>query len=120
MYKSERWISKIKPVTRQSPVTRACLTCRFSAVGIAWTLVVSLLVPALFLVAPPATAQQIAEETYWVYFTDKNNNGYRTDRPEDFLSGRSIDRRAWQGLAIDQTDLPVTQAYVDELEAMGV
>ena len=65
-------------------------------------------------------AQQIGEGVYWVYFTDKNNNGYEVDQPGAFLSQRSINRRAWQGLGVDQTDEPVTQSYVDELKAMGV
>ena len=57
---------------------------------------------------------------YWVYFTDKSGNGYQVDRPGDFLSQRSVSRRAWQGLGVDQTDEPVTRAYVDEIKAMGV
>ncbi len=66
------------------------------------------------------SAQQIADSVYWVYFTDKLENGYQIDQPNDFLSERSINRRAWQGLGIDHRDLPVTAAYVEELKAMGV
>ncbi len=67
-----------------------------------------------------ASAQQIADSVYWVYFTDKTGNGYQIDQPGEFLSERSVNRRAWQGLAIDQLDLPVNQSYVDEIRAMGV
>ena len=67
-----------------------------------------------------ASAQQIADSVYWVYFTDKIGNGYQIDQPEEFLSDRSVNRRGWQGLAIDHLDLPVTQDYVEELKAMGV
>ena len=67
-----------------------------------------------------ASAQQIADSVYWVYFTDKTGNGYQIDQPEKFLSERSVNRRAWQDLAIDNLDLPVTQSYVEELKAMGV
>lgn len=66
------------------------------------------------------TAQQLADSVFWVYFTDKTENGYQINQPEDFLSERSIQRRAWQGLGIDHRDLPVTATYVDELKAMGV
>lgn len=65
-------------------------------------------------------AQQIADSVYWVYFTDKAGNGYEISEPEAFLSERSVARRAWQGLAIDQTDEPVTQTYLDEIRGMGV
>jgi serine protease AprX len=78
------------------------------------------MIAALLPFSTDAAAQQIADSTYWVYFTDKDNNGYQVDRPGDFLSRRSIDRRGWQGLAVDQTDLPVTKAYVDALKAEGV
>jgi serine protease AprX len=70
--------------------------------------------------APVASAQQIGEGQYWIYFTDKTANGYQTAQPGEFLSERSINRRAWQGLGIDQTDEPVTRAYLDELGSMGV
>jgi serine protease AprX len=71
---------------------------------------------------PAATgyAQQIGEGEYWIYFTDKDNNGFSPDDPLSFLSERSVNRRAWQGLGVDLTDEPVTRAYVEELQAMGV
>lgn len=71
------------------------------------------------LVASLLSGQQIGDGVYWVYFTDKADNGYETDKPGEFLSERSIDRRAWQGLGIGLTDQPVTRAYVDSLLMMG-
>jgi serine protease AprX len=70
--------------------------------------------------SPLVAAQEIAEGVDWVYFTDKMDNGYEVDHPEAFLSGRSITRRAWQGLGVDLSDEPVSKAYVDSLKAMGV
>jgi serine protease AprX len=67
-----------------------------------------------------AQAQRIAENSYWFYFTDKQNNGYSTNQPQEFLSQRSIDRRGWQYLPVDQSDLPVTKSYVDSLAALGL
>ena len=64
--------------------------------------------------------QKIAPDAYWIYFTDQDNNGFEINKPEEFLSPRSIDRRGWQDLSIDISDLPVTGSYVDSLENMGV
>jgi len=71
-------------------------------------------------IAWPARAQRVAENTHWFYFTDKLNTGFSVTQPDAFLSQRSIDRRAWQSLPVDQSDLPVTQSYVDSLEALGL
>lgn len=67
-----------------------------------------------------AFSQRVAEGTYWLYFTDKNQNQFSVNHPEEFLSQRSIDRRAWQNIAIDESDLPVTRKYVDSLIEMGL
>lgn len=66
-----------------------------------------------------ASGQKIGDDVYWVYFTDKHNNGYQTTRPSEFLSQRSIDRRAWQSLGVGLTDEPVTANYLDSLQTMG-
>lgn len=63
-------------------------------------------------------AQKVADKSYWFYFTDKENNGFQVDEPEDFLSQRSIDRRAWQSLPVNISDLPVTQSYLDSLQKL--
>ena len=74
---------------------------------------------ALFLAAQCTWGQQIGDNTYWIYFTDKKDNGYEISQPEQFLSRRSIERRGWQGLGIDHTDEPVTRAYLDEIRNAG-
>ncbi len=71
-------------------------------------------------VTPLLNAQEIADSVYWVYFTDKDNTGYQINRPEEFLSERSINRRAWQGLGVDSRDLPVNNNYVQELKELGI
>jgi subtilisin family serine protease len=65
-------------------------------------------------------AQEIAPGVYWVYFSDKGGSTYRIDQPEHFLSQRSINRRATQGLAVDHLDIPVNTAYLEEVKALGV
>lgn len=74
----------------------------------------------ILLVSLGVGAQEIAEGVYWVYFTHKDGNGYQIDQPAQFLSQRSINRRAMQGLAVDQVDLPVNSLYLQEIEGMGV
>ena len=59
------------------------------------------LIPGMLLWISIASAQQIADSVYWVYFTDKTGNGYQIEQPEEFLSERSVNRRAWQNLAVD-------------------
>ena len=54
-----------------------------------------------------------------VQLTDKNATEYRLDKPQDFLSQRSLERRNKQGIGIDSTDLPVCKVYLNELEKQG-
>ncbi|MCF8225421.1 MAG: S8 family peptidase [Bacteroidales bacterium] len=70
--------------------------------------------------AHTVTAQRIADGAYWYFFTNKNNNGYSIEEPEDFLSQRSIDRRAWQSIPVTERDLPVNRDYIDSLLSMGL
>jgi serine protease AprX len=62
---------------------------------------------------------QIAPHIYWVQFTDKNYSNYSLSRPLEFLSQKSLDRRARQGLALSESDLPVTKAYLDSIKNIG-
>jgi serine protease AprX len=64
--------------------------------------------------------QEIAPGAYWIYFSDKDGTSYQIDQPDQFLSERSINRRAMQGLAVDRLDLPLSSAYLEEIKAMGV
>lgn len=66
------------------------------------------------------SAQEIADAVYWVYFTDKAGSEYSIAQPGDFLSERSVNRRALQGLAIDHHDRPVKPDYVQQIRDMGV
>ena len=64
-------------------------------------------------------AAKIGPDTYWVQFTDKDATPYSIGEPEQFLSARSIARRQAQGIAIDETDLPVDPAYISAVLATG-
>jgi hypothetical protein len=57
---------------------------------------------------------------YWIEFKDKNHSPYSINRPEEFLTERSILRRAKQNISINETDIPVSQVYLDSLVQLGV
>jgi serine protease AprX len=56
----------------------------------------------------------------WVEFTDKDSTLFTLDNPSEYLSDKAIERRTNQGIAIDSTDLPVNQLYIDSVIAQGV
>ncbi len=51
----------------------------------------------------------------WVQFYDKDHSEYSLDRPEEFLSQRSVERRIRQNIPLDFYDLPVSRFYTDSL-----
>lgn len=64
----------------------------------------------------------LAQETryrYLVLFKDKNNSAYSVRNPELFLSAAAISRRLKNKVAINEQDLPVNQAYIQEIKATG-
>ena len=56
---------------------------------------------------------------YRVSLKDKAGSAYTIDKPQEFLSERALERRNRQQLPIDETDLPVSQKYVNELLGCG-
>ena len=67
----------------------------------------------------PKTAQAQRMGQYLFLFRDKAGTSFRTDRPEQFLSARSVARRQRQGIVTTERDLPVTPAYTDGLRRAG-
>ena len=57
---------------------------------------------------------------YRISLKDKAATDYSLQKPEMYLSKKSIERRKRQGLEIDSTDLPVCKKYVDEIRKKGV
>lgn len=55
---------------------------------------------------------------YVVTFKDKKNNDFSLDKPTEFLSERAINRRQKQGISLDETDLPVSRTYLEDLMAV--
>lgn len=56
---------------------------------------------------------------YRVSLTDKQGTPFTSAHPEEFLSQKSIDRRVRQGLAITETDLPISPKYIKTISQMG-
>jgi hypothetical protein len=54
-----------------------------------------------------------SQEDAWVYFNDKPNAQAFLDNPQTFLTQRALDRRVAQGIALDVSDAPIEQAYIE-------
>lgn len=54
-----------------------------------------------------------------VSFADKCRSPFSLANPSAYLSPKAIERRRRQGIAVDSTDLPVSQTYVDSVERLG-
>jgi serine protease AprX len=59
----------------------------------------------------------IAQEDAWVYFTNKPNASTFLASPLTMLTQRALDRRTAQNIALDITDVPVHQPYIDQIAA---
>ncbi len=67
------------------------------------------------------TGYAFAQKTYKyrIHFRDKATTVYSITEPQRFLSERALERRAGQGLAVDSTDLPVCESYVQAVTEQG-
>jgi len=57
---------------------------------------------------------------YIIRFKDKAGTPFSLNNPTQFLSAKSIQRRTRQNISLDETDLPVTPAYIDSVRLAGV
>ena len=73
----------------------------------------------VFLAITMFAQAQIATNIYWVQFTDKENSPYSIDNPEAYLSPRALQRRANQGVGIDEYDIPVNPQYLQAVADCG-
>lgn len=70
-----------------------------------------LLVLFLFLISFCGFSQEDA----WVYFNDKPNAQTFIDNPLTMLTQRALDRRTAQGIALNVSDAPIEQTYIDQI-----
>jgi len=59
------------------------------------------------------------ENRYMVFFTDKDNSVHSINNPSTFLSEKSVARRGKNGISVDESDLPVINQYVLDVENLG-
>jgi hypothetical protein len=57
-------------------------------------------------------------QRYIIRFKDKGSSTYTLNNPTAYLSERAIQRRQRFSIAIDSTDLPVTQRYLDSIKVV--
>lgn len=86
---------------------------------------ISLLIVALFSVSyasattPPKRKYPGGKCYIWRYtLQDKRESSYTLERPQRWLSHKSIERRRKQGLPLDSTDLPVSNGYMKAINRM--
>lgn len=58
-----------------------------------------------------------SQQDAWVYFNDKPDAVFYFNNPLQMLTQRSLDRRTIQGIALNNTDVPVSQNYIDQVVA---
>lgn len=64
--------------------------------------------------------KNLADSTYLIQFTDKNNTQFSVYQPEHFLSTKAIERRKKYNIPVIEEDLPVNQFYIDSLKKLNV
>ena len=57
---------------------------------------------------------------YWISFKDKKPSRYSLNKPEQFLSKKSLERRKKGSTYINYEDLPISQVYRDSISRFGL
>lgn len=60
-----------------------------------------------------------SQETFVISLRDKNENEYSITRPNEFLSEASLARRTKQQIVVEESDLPVSKSYIEQLKNAG-
>lgn len=81
---------------------------------------VRLIIVLLFILSTFLTIEAQTQYFFYVQFSNKNNTTYSLQHPVEYLSTRAIERRISFHIAIDSTDLPVNQGYIDQISAFGI
>ncbi|OWY24221.1 T9SS C-terminal target domain-containing protein [Sphingobacteriales bacterium UPWRP_1] len=79
----------------------------------------SLLVVTILLFCSRVAVAQMPFTKFWIGFTDKLATPYTLSQPEQYLSAKTIERRAAYGIPVEETDLPVDPAYVQTVKETG-
>jgi len=60
----------------------------------------------------------VAQTKYWVTFTNKNGTPYTLANPNAFLTNKAVARRLVYSLPFEQSDLPVSPSYIQQVAAV--
>jgi len=77
-------------------------------------------VAMILIAALPSYAQSPALGKWWVELRDKSSTPFSLETPQTFLSARALERRANQGILLEEEDLPVNPAYVEAIRQKGL
>lgn len=77
-----------------------------------------MIVALMLLVALSVSAKK--HYKYRICFSDKQGTEFSINNPHEFLSERALERRTSQHLAVDETDLPVSKAYLQQILSKNV
>src|SRR5690606_21752400 len=80
------------------------------------------LIICLLMLAPFTQAQDsggTSAQKHLIYFTDKQDSPFSFEKPELYLSSKSLERRNRQGIALSTRDFPVNPTYVTALKEQG-
>lgn len=72
----------------------------------------------LFLIVYISSSAE-SEYKFRIQLKDKGQTSFSVSKPEEFLSGRAIERRKKQSIAINETDLPISKNYISAIENLG-
>ena len=56
---------------------------------------------------------------YLILFKDKASNTYSINKPEAFLSSKSLERRTKNRITLKEQDLPISSTYLDQVKNTG-
>lgn len=79
----------------------------------------NLFIFTIFLLCSRVAVAQMPFTKFWIGFTDKLATPYTLSQPEQYLSSKTIERRATYGIPVEETDLPVDPAYVQTVKETG-
>ena len=90
----------------------------FSDSGV-WKIIRKLILTLSIINYSLSIAEAQSSAKYLITLKDKANSPYSVSKPLEFLSQRSVTRRAKQNIAVVTRDLPVNPAYVTEIKKTG-
>jgi serine protease AprX len=77
------------------------------------------LLSVLYLMISQAAQAQFNGDVYYAQFSDKLNSTFSTDKPSQFLSDKSIQKRIKFNIPFDEKDLPINQSYIESVIESG-